>query len=74
MEISNESTLFNPTAPLFFLFVVFSCLISAEIFAASLDPALPKARQEAEAAGYTFLTRHDEIVGSGQEGGGNCGS
>jgi hypothetical protein len=41
---------------LFFLFVVFSCLIGADLFAASLGAALPKARQEAGAAGYTLLT------------------
>ena len=51
---------FLRTAPL--SFVVFCCLIGADGFAASLDPVLPKARQEAEAAGYTFLTSHDEIV------------
>src|SRR6185369_8403537 len=56
-------------APLFFHFVVFSCLIGPDIFAASLDPALPKARQEAEAAGYTFLTSHDEIVAAAKKEG-----
>jgi hypothetical protein len=58
---------FIRTAPLFF--VVFSCLIEADIFAASLDPALSKARQEAVAAGYTFLTSHDEIVAAAKKEG-----
>jgi ABC-type Fe3+ transport system substrate-binding protein len=60
---------FIRTTPLFFLFVLFTCLIGADIFAASLDPALPKARQEAEAAGYTFLTSHDEIVAAAKKEG-----
>ncbi len=37
-------------------------LLGSVTFAASLNPALQKAKQEAEAKGYIFLTSHDEIV------------
>lgn len=60
---------FLRTTPWFFHSMVFSCLIGADIFAASLDPALPKARQQAEAAGYTFLTSHDDIVAAAKKEG-----
>ncbi len=38
------------------------CLLGSVALAASLSPALQKAKQEAEAKGYVFLTSHDEIV------------
>jgi hypothetical protein len=39
------------------------CLAGASgALAAAVDPALLKAKQQAESAGYVFLTRHDEIV------------
>ncbi len=37
-------------------------LLGSMAFAASLNPTLQKAKQEAEAKGYIFLTSHDEIV------------
>ncbi len=37
-------------------------LLGSDGLAASPSPALQKARQEAEAKGYIFLTSHDEIV------------
>ena len=60
---------FLRTVPWFFHSMVFSCLTGADILAASLDPALPKARQQAEAAGYTFLTSHDDIVAAAKKEG-----
>ncbi len=36
--------------------------LGSDGFAASLSPALQKAKQEAEAKSYIFLTSHDEIV------------
>ncbi len=42
--------------------VLVYCLLGSVVFAASPNPALQKAKQEAEAKGYTFLTSHDEIV------------
>ncbi len=42
--------------------VLVYCLLGTVALAASLSPALQKAKQEAEARGYTFLTSHDEIV------------
>ncbi len=42
--------------------VLVSCLFGTFAFAASLSPALQKAKQEAEAKGFVFLTSHDEIV------------
>ncbi len=38
------------------------CLFGSGVLAASISPALQKAKQEAEAKGYIFLTSHDEIV------------
>ncbi len=38
------------------------CLFGSGVLAASISPALQKAKQEAEAKGYIFLTNHDEIV------------
>jgi iron(III) transport system substrate-binding protein len=37
-------------------------IVTATGFAASVNPTLPKAKQEAEAKGYLFETSHDEIV------------
>ncbi len=37
-------------------------LLGSGVLAASISPALQKAKQEAEAKGYIFLTSHDEIV------------
>jgi ABC-type Fe3+ transport system substrate-binding protein len=60
-------TRFLQTVPLFF--VVFCCLTGADIFAASVDSALLKAKKEAEAAGYSFMTSHADIVaGAKKEG------
>ncbi len=42
--------------------VLVYCLLGTVALAASLSPALQKAKQEAEAKGYIFLTSHDEIV------------
>lgn len=42
--------------------VVLSCFIADISFAASPSPALLKAKQEAEAKGYTYITSRDEIV------------
>lgn len=45
------------------IFFVFGCFVGASgSLAASVDPALSKAKQEAEAAGYVFFTSHEEIV------------
>ncbi len=52
----NEFKLFT-----FFLSLVYLVLGSMAL-AASPSPALQKAKQEAEAKGYIFLTSHDEIV------------
>ncbi len=38
------------------------CLFGSVTLAASPSPSLQKAKQEAEAKGYIFLTSHDEIV------------
>ena len=43
-------------------FIMGCCFVRSMAFGASATPALLKARQEAEAAGYTFFTNHDEIV------------
>ena len=45
----------------FFLVIVSICLCSI-VSAASSTSALQKAKQEAEAKGYTFFTSHDEVV------------
>jgi len=51
------------TAAFSSILFVFGCFVGAPgSFGASADPALPKAKQEAEAAGYVFFTSHDEIV------------
>lgn len=54
---------FSSTACLFLILLLLgSCVASSSLFAASLAPALLKAKHEAEAQGYIFLTTHDEIV------------
>ncbi len=50
-----------------FLAAVF-LLVSGGAFAASVSPALLKAKQQAEAKGYLFETSHDEIVGKAKKG------
>lgn len=51
------------------LFIPVSFFVSPFAFSASHAPALLKAKQDAEAKGYTFLTTHDEIVaGAKKEG------
>jgi ABC-type Fe3+ transport system substrate-binding protein len=42
-------------------------LVSGGVFAASVSPALLKAKQEAEAKGYLFETSHEEIVGKAKK-------
>ncbi|MBI2986747.1 MAG: extracellular solute-binding protein [Deltaproteobacteria bacterium] len=63
-------TSFIRKAALFLILVlVGSCLAGSRLFAASPDPALLKAKAEAEAKGYLFFTTHDEVVaGARKEG------
>ncbi len=48
------------TIALFLTFIY--CLVGSVALSASLSPTLQKAKQEAQAKGYIFLTSHDEIV------------
>jgi iron(III) transport system substrate-binding protein len=44
-------------------------LTGADLFAAAANPALARAKQEAEAKGYTFLSSKDEIVANAKKEG-----
>jgi iron(III) transport system substrate-binding protein len=46
----------------FLAFAGAACIAASSIFAASPNPALVKAKQEAETKGYTFLSTRDEII------------
>src|SRR5262245_10654729 len=46
-----------------------ACLTGSQLFAAAANPALAKAKQEAEAKGYTFLTSKDEIISNAKKEG-----
>src|SRR5262245_1355953 len=47
-----------------------ACLATGQAFAASATPAaVQKAKQAAEAKGYTFITSHDEILGNAKKEG-----
>ena len=50
------------------LFIGF-CLIATQAFAATASPSLQKAKQDAEAKGYTFITSHDEILANAKKEG-----
>src|SRR5687768_8055263 len=43
--------------------------LAAETFAANSTPNLSKAKQQADAKGYTFITNHDEIVAKAKKEG-----
>ena len=43
--------------------------LAAETFAAESAPNLSKAKQQADAKGYTFITNHDEIVAKAKKEG-----
>jgi len=50
-------------------FILVSFFVSPFAFSASQAPALSKAKQDAEAKGYIFLTTHDEIVAEAKKEG-----
>ena len=54
---------------LFMLFSLASWVTDSSIFAAVSDPAVLRAKQEAEAKGYIFFTSHDEIVAKAEKEG-----
>jgi len=57
------------TTAVLFLILLGSCAVGSSLFAASPNPALLKAKQEADAQGYIFPTSHDEIMaGARKEG------
>jgi hypothetical protein len=49
-------------ATIFSLSVFCFCMIGSELFAASGNQALEKAKQDAESKGYVFFTSRDEII------------
>src|SRR5262245_13687389 len=53
----------------FLAFAGAACIAAASVFAASPNPALVKAKQEAETKGYTFLSTRDEIVAEAKKEG-----
>jgi ABC-type glycerol-3-phosphate transport system substrate-binding protein len=61
--------LLNVTTSCFVLLILGSYISGSRSFAATPEPALLKAKQEAEAAGHVFFTTHDELVaGAKKEG------
>ena len=61
-----ESSLFKRAAA---LFILWPLVTSSNTFAASLNESVRKAKQEADAKGYIFLTSRDEIVANAKKEG-----
>ena len=51
------------------LVIMHACALTSVLFAASPSATLVKAKQEAEAKGYTFLTNHDAIAAEAKKEG-----
>src|SRR5215471_13043036 len=52
-----------------FSVLVTTCATASSLFAASSTPALVKAKQDAAAMGYVFVSTHDEIVAEAKKEG-----
>ncbi len=65
MNIGN----FSKKAIFMTAMILGTCLTDSAVFAAAANPALSKAKQEAEARGYIFLGSKDEIVANAKKEG-----